>query len=387
MVDDHKLHVLFVDDEQDLLDGLKSRLRKNRKHWDMRFANSGIEGLTLLEHQSSDIIITDMLMPQMNGVEFLERVKKKHPNTIRMVLSGHAEQNQVIKSLSVAHRFFSKPCDIDLLQASIKDCQNLRSSLSNEECKKILAQVEILPIKSDNTVKLIDLLNTEDASLNEIVQLTLNNPALCAKILQMANSPMFGQKNTVSDVTNAVTLLGTNLLLALAINNHLAEKIEGDNPTLSKTLLEITHKAYRIANIAADLAEPSACQYALATGILHNIGKLIFLSDEFDKHYGVRKLLCEKEITWSELEQQVIGVDHRKVGSYLLNLWGLPSSIIAAIGGQSPAAQLESMDMCTTLQLAIEINQIIEDNEASTSIPTHLSKHMHRENIERWKYL
>src|SRR5215216_3670691 len=106
----NKRRILFVDDEQNLLDGLQNLLRKQRAIWDMHFALGGKAALAELEAAPFHVIVSDMRMPGMDGAELLARVQRDYPSVARIVLSGHAERETVLRALPVTHQFLSKPC-------------------------------------------------------------------------------------------------------------------------------------------------------------------------------------------------------------------------------------------------------------------------------------
>ena len=89
--------LLFVDDEVRVLQGLQRQLRSMRNEWDMNFVNSGREALEFMAARAVDVLVSDMMMPEMDGAELLIEVSKSHPNTIRIVLSGHAEREAVLR--------------------------------------------------------------------------------------------------------------------------------------------------------------------------------------------------------------------------------------------------------------------------------------------------
>src|ERR1700751_643330 len=103
--------VLFVDDEAMVLSGLQRSLRPMRNEWEMAFVNSGAEALQLMEHEPFDIIVTDMRMPVMNGAQLLEEVKRRFPQCFRIILSGQADQETIMRAVDPTHQYLSKPCD------------------------------------------------------------------------------------------------------------------------------------------------------------------------------------------------------------------------------------------------------------------------------------
>jgi response regulator RpfG family c-di-GMP phosphodiesterase len=113
--------VLFVDDEQNVLDGIQRTLRRQV---DMQTANGGEEGLRILRDRGPfALVISDMRMPSMTGAQFLAKVREQEPDTVRMILSGHADLQATIAAVNEGHiyRFLSKPCSQDQLLAAVAD--------------------------------------------------------------------------------------------------------------------------------------------------------------------------------------------------------------------------------------------------------------------------
>ena len=111
--------ILFVDDEPDMLNGLKRMLRARRGTWTMVFVASAEEALSAMSVDPFDVVVTDMKMPGMNGVELLEHIRAHHPRTGRLVLSGQIDTDAYGRSVSVSHHVLTKPCDRETLRRTI----------------------------------------------------------------------------------------------------------------------------------------------------------------------------------------------------------------------------------------------------------------------------
>ena len=112
--------ILFVDDEQHVLDGLRNLLRARRREWDMRFACGGEAAFALLASETFDVVVSDMCMPRYDGATVLERARDLQPRAVRIVLSAQSEPETAMKAVFVAHRFVAKPCDPIALQDIIQ---------------------------------------------------------------------------------------------------------------------------------------------------------------------------------------------------------------------------------------------------------------------------
>jgi len=103
--------ILFVDDEPRVLDGLRRSLRAQRQRWDMHFAIGGEAALAALEQAPFDVIVSDMRMPDVDGLMLLTAARERWPRMTRLVLSGYTDMEAVLRSTSVAHQILAKPCD------------------------------------------------------------------------------------------------------------------------------------------------------------------------------------------------------------------------------------------------------------------------------------
>jgi DNA-binding NtrC family response regulator len=122
MDDQTKRRILFVDDEPMVLKGLQRSLRKMRNEWEMTFTSSSKQALDILDSGAFDVIVSDLRMPEIDGVQLLAEVKSRHPHVVRIVLSGQVEQESNFNSVKVAHQSLSKPCDADILKHTLKNC-------------------------------------------------------------------------------------------------------------------------------------------------------------------------------------------------------------------------------------------------------------------------
>ncbi len=136
--------VLFVDDEISILSTLKRLLRN--EEYQLLTASSAEEGLILLNTEKVDIVISDMRMPNIDGAEFLEQVKFKHPHIGRMIMSGFADLESVVKAINKGdiNQFISKPWDNDTLKQVVKD-HLPQSNADNQQNKEV--SEEILQLK------------------------------------------------------------------------------------------------------------------------------------------------------------------------------------------------------------------------------------------------
>ena len=133
--------IIFVDDEQNILSGLKRMLRPMRHEWEMHFADSALKALEIMDTEPFDVVVSDMRMPQHDGAYLMAQVRERYPSTARIILSGHAEQEMAIRSVAATHQFLAKPCDADMLRATVLRTCQLRDMMQSERLQRITAQI------------------------------------------------------------------------------------------------------------------------------------------------------------------------------------------------------------------------------------------------------
>lgn len=113
--------LLIVDDEENILKALMRVFRRDGYH--ILTASSGEEGLEILKAYPVAVILSDMRMPNMDGVEFLDKVRKLYPDTIRIVLSGYTDLDSVTEAINrgAIYKFLTKPWDDELLRENISN--------------------------------------------------------------------------------------------------------------------------------------------------------------------------------------------------------------------------------------------------------------------------
>jgi len=113
--------ILFVDDDANILAAFRRHLRK-RFHFDTALGPE--EGLkAVVEKGPYAVVVSDLRMPKMDGIEFLTHVKEIAPDTVRMMLTGHADLHNTIEAVNEGNifRFLTKPCPVDELSKALQD--------------------------------------------------------------------------------------------------------------------------------------------------------------------------------------------------------------------------------------------------------------------------
>ena len=327
--------ILFVDDEPKLLNGLKRMLSPDGDRWAMEFASSGAEALKMLAASKFDVIVADMRMPGMDGAELLKRVARLYPEMVRMILSGTWEQDLRMQAAMVAHQYLSKPCDAELLKATLDRAFALREVLVEPALRALISGTTSLPSAPTIYREVVRMLQAPEASAHQIGTLLSRDMGMAAKVLQLVNSAFFGLQRHITSAEDAVMFLGIDTVKALALSVSAFSSFDASAcPGFS--IEGAQQHGTRVASIAKDIAKSqqvskAALDDTFVAGLLHDVGQLVFVAHHPDQYDRVLKAVAAGEQTSSEAEMQVFGTTHAEVGSYLLWLWGLPDTVVEAV--------------------------------------------------------
>ncbi len=330
-----KQHILFVDDDPNILAGIRRSLRSLRDNFELHFAESGREALKAMEETSFIAVVSDMRMPGMDGAELLKTIQGLYPCTIRIMLTGQADQESILRTVGVVHQFLEKPSDPEMLKSILIKSSALYNLLADENIKGIISKIESLPSLPDIYVKLQQTMISPDVSVAEVAAIIEKDMAMSAKVLQLVNSAFFGMFQKVESPARAVGLLGLDTIKGLVLGVQVFSGMKSSSKLFSLNRL-MEHSmavgacAKKIA--AAETSDKTIIDHSFIGGILHDIGQLILASrmqEQFDQAILMAR---EQNITLRESEIRLFHTGHDSIGAYLIGLWGLPGPVVEAIG-------------------------------------------------------
>jgi putative nucleotidyltransferase with HDIG domain len=365
-----KHRLLFVDDEPRVLQGLKRMLWSMRDEWDTVAVASAAAALDALEASPFAVVITDMRMPDMTGVELLEKVRERHPAVVRIILSGEASHEAALTSVGPAHQFLSKPCDTETLKATIRRTLGTRQLLSSERLQDLVSQVGSLPSPPLLFLEIAAELQAPEPSMRRVADIIAADPAMTAKVLQLVNSAFFGIQRVVSDPYQATMLLGLKTVSAIALSLRAFAQFEPAAPHelgLSGLMSHSLRVATLARRIGSDIDPDNAVgQDCTTAGLLHDVGKLVLASRLPDRALEVVRRATGEGLSVADAERDVLGSTHAEIGGYLLGLWGLPDRVVEAVAfhhAPVPASGRPNVPLA-----AVHIANVIDHERQPTSL-------------------
>jgi len=256
--------ILLVDDETNVLDAIKRQLTHQ---YNIVTATSGNEGITQLEQEENIVVvISDLRMPGMDGIEFLSIVKKRFPDNIRVMLSGAADLNAAIKAVNHGNifHFITKPCSSNIMVNVIDMCI--------KQFHLIKAERELLENASKSSIRvLVDILS-------------LTNPVAFSRTLRI--------KHFVVNIVERLNLQENWMFESAALLSQLG------CVTIPTTILE---KAYYQKELSTEEQEMIEKHHVVAYNLIKNIPRLEPIAEIIRQQKGngnqqqVMKPLQERE--------------------------------------------------------------------------------------------
>lgn len=338
-----KKRILFVDDEPAILAGLQNLLYKDRKRWDLVFALGGQVALDEIRKAQFDIVVSDMRMPGIDGAMLLNVIKDECPATVRIMLSGHADREAIVRALPALHQLLSKPCDATTLRTALERSLDGVNVERDIKIRRIVGGIDKLPTPPDLFFELSRLMQSQTTGVAEVARVVTRDPALSAKLLQLVNSAYFGTGQTTTSIQQAVALLGTDRLRYIALTASVFSSRDAEAGGV--WLEELRRESMRAAQLARAFAEPAMRDLAFAATLLHDVGRVVLAlghPEEF-RAFSERVKHGEHPVY---VERELFGVSHADVGARLLAIWGLPTAIVDVVQyhhdpGSAPEASRE----------------------------------------------
>ncbi|MDQ1294393.1 MAG: response regulator [Actinomycetota bacterium] len=330
--------ILFVDDEPHLLSGLRRMLRVKSKDWHMSFATSGQEALQILAEEPFDVVVSDMRMPGMDGAQLLAEVRRRHPGTARMILSGHANRESVISAVGPTQQYLAKPCEIGTLTESVERVLKIRDLVTDERIRDVLGGVDSLPKPPQVYEEMLAVASDPDCSIKDVVRVIERDLATSAEVIHLVNSAFFGLPSRAETVTKAVRLLGLETIQALALAGAVFSSGGPMPPGLSSTQLQT--RGLSVGTLARRFSTNAgwprtAVSDMFLAGLLHEVGlPLLAVVDPVTWRELV--YLPAPADLWEEAERQrgAFGCTATEATAYLLGLWGFGDVVVQSIAAQ-----------------------------------------------------
>jgi len=240
-----------------------------------------------------------------------------------------------LNGITSAHQYVSKPFDALQLKKLLERTFAARDRVRDKQLQQVVASLRSLPSLPQVHHTLMAELKSEQGASAVIGHMVAQDSGLSAKVLQLANSPLFGREYLVSSPVDAVFYLGTSMIAAVVLSQTLFKHYHG-NSHREFSFGQVWSHCWETAALAQCYCREHGLsrqerEEAFLAGLLHETGRLI-LMDNFPAQYqGACDAARRAGSPLGPHLREVFQAAPCEIASYLLDLWGMPDSVVAAV--------------------------------------------------------
>src|SRR5512136_1813950 len=177
--------------------------------------------------------------------------------------------------------------------------------------------------------RLTEVINHPRSSIEDITRIISEDQGLTARLLKLANSPLFGYFSRIDSIGKAATIIGTQQLQAMALAVSVMEVFTGipENLVNMKTFWQHSIACGITARALAIYRREANVERVFASGILHDVGRLVICSSMPEVFVQLLALSRNDNSLLQKIEEELLGYTHSTVGGKLLESWSIPASI------------------------------------------------------------
>lgn len=350
-------------------------------------AATAAEATRLLNHYKFDVIVTELVLPDLAGLDLLAQVMETHPEAARIIITGNSDKLKAAEALNVAHRFFSKPFSFEVLGSLLEHLSNRDYLLNNERIRCMIFKTGALPVLPSTWVELSRMLDSPDTHISDIAAVVEQDPGLTTRLLHTVNSAYFGIARKVVSCSEAIQIVGLELVRGLMMGIKMFDYYK-NSPFVRKVFGRIWDHSLRTAAGARKLSTMEGLpadqrNVSFTAGLLHDIGKLVLAANAEDEYRQALEIAERDSIPVYRAEEQVFGLSHAEIAAYLFTMWGFPDAVVEAVENHHKLANLERFTPALAIHVAQSLQRgLAEEKQLDTALLERLNL-THR--IPAWK--
>jgi len=361
-----KRSIYVVDDQSAVLDTAVLILRGIDPQWEITGFSDPLAALAAVKAKAPDLILTDQLMPGMHGSQLLEEVRNIAPATIRVIMSGYVSLSK-LTLITSAHQYIAKPFDIAKLRELVRRSFAAQERMANKGLQSMAASLRSIPSLPQVYQSLLAELRDARAPGSAIAHMVADDAGLSIKVLQLANSPLFGQGYFITNPTDAVMCLGTEMISSIVLSQSLFRHYEN----LAHEELDpprVWGHCWETAYIAQHLCRQKRlprrkAEEAFLAGLLHEAGRYILVDNFPDQFAAACRSARQAKSPLSPCLLETFQATPTQLTAYLMELWGMPDEVITALSLQDNPQQEQGGAFSLTSAL------YIADHIAARKVP------------------
>jgi len=363
--------IYVVDDESLLLETLVLGLRSMGREWEVTGFGDSLAALEAVKKKAPDAVLTDQMMPGMSGSQLLEQVRVISPTTVRLIMSGYVAFSR-LTLITSAHQYVAKPFDLGKLLELIQRSFATQERITNQGLQTVVTSIRSIPSLPQTHSLLLAELKDDESPSGTIARLVGTDPGLSIKVLQLANSPLFGHSYLVTDVIDAVNCLGTDMITAILLSQSVFrdyESLKHREIDLARVWTHCWETACLAQHLCREKRMPRQTgEEAFLAGLLHELGRFILIDNFPDRYQAACNEARDSNVPLSVRLEREFQVNATRLSAYVLDLWGLPDAVVKSVSNMDNPEEDTAPDFSLTSALYIA-DRLASRNFPADSLP------------------
>ena len=326
--------------------------------WKVHFSNSQADALCVLSQVDFDLLFVDLSAGPLAGIQFLGQVWQRHPQIIRFLLGPSYDSDVMLTCVMGGHQFIQKPLSVSSVRASLDRAQMMDRMLQDKAVQSVVSRIRTFPSRPTIYVEVMKELRSPNASAITVGEIVSKDLAISTKLIQVINTAPFGLLQPVTTPADAVLMLGMEITASLVLGIEAFARLDHIKP-LYFSIDQVWRHCQTVAVTSKKIAElfssdREVAHDAFTSGLLHDLGKVALAMNLEEQFQSTFALAQQRKIRGWQAEREILGATHAEAGAYLLSLWGLPASIVEAVGmHHCPSSRLDrDFSAATAVHLA-----------------------------------
>ncbi len=323
--------ILVVDDDVHILNSMSEAFRGT--DYTIIIAESGIKALMLMKTQEIDLVISNLIMPLMDGNKLLLYIKEQFPNVIRVIMGSNTDEESVFKAIlqNVAKFYILKPWNNEKLLEYVDQVFETEDMLRSDNLLLFINNIEKLPTIETSYQKILTMIE-KDSDIGSIALEIEKDFAISTKLLQIANSAYYGLRT--GSVKHAAVYLGLQNLKSLIYSTTILNSLNSASPQDQQRVNDLWNHAALTNKLLNYMYEvfmnKKLTEAAYSAGLLHNIGILPLIKNNIEDYGALINKVRIKSLNLIDIETETYQINHQEAGGYLIDWWKLPFPIVEA---------------------------------------------------------
>jgi HD-like signal output (HDOD) protein len=330
-----KRRLIYLNDPACPRSILAQMFKELREEWETVVTDNLRHATTLMREKPFDALVFDAEQADPERVEFLKETALRDPKMHRFVLT-RTEDPKVMQNWSgAATEYLSRQGEARTIESAIRRAFQLERWMQDETLRSLVSQVRRLPSRPVVYRQIMNELQSPDGEIERVAMLIADDPALCAKVLQVVNAAVYALPRQITNAFEAVIFLGLEATKSLVLFAEAVSALDASKCvafSIEKFWCHCVGTASYARWIAlAERDDKWAGEEAYTAGLLHDAGRLMLAANFPERYNAAAKVAEQKGIALRQAEQETLGATHAELGACVLAKWGLPYAILEAM--------------------------------------------------------